>query len=189
MKQGEKTKNHIISIANELFYHQGYRHTAISDMVKASGLSKGHIMYHFNSKEAILKAVIDKRINDIQSLLLGWDTEFAHPRDRIKRFIEMLLISHTDLILYGCPMGTLRSELGKDNSKLLAIAREMFETFRRWLAIQFIELGLTKERSADLALELLARAQGICIISHVYRDDKFLNAKIKELKNWIESEW
>ena len=65
----------------------------------------------------------------------------------------------------------------------------MFETFRRWLAKQFIELGLTKERSADLALELLARAQGICIISHVYRDDKFLNAKIKELKNWIESEW
>lgn len=39
--------------------------------------------------------------------------------------------------------------------------------------------------SKSLSLHLLGRAQGIAVISHVYRDEKLLRHETKQLNDWI----
>lgn len=71
MKQGEQTQLKIIKSASKLFYRRGFHQTAFSDIVDDTGLSKGNITYHFKSKEAILKGVFDRRLENTKNFFNG----------------------------------------------------------------------------------------------------------------------
>ncbi|MGE7925739.1 helix-turn-helix domain-containing protein, partial [Viridibacillus arvi] len=49
----DKVKNDILVKAIMLFSQKGYNQTSVEDISKASGYSKGHIYYHFESKEKL----------------------------------------------------------------------------------------------------------------------------------------
>lgn len=52
-------KDRIIQSAYELFSTKGFQKTTITDIVKASGTSKGGFYHHFNSKEDIVNHIMD----------------------------------------------------------------------------------------------------------------------------------
>lgn len=183
MKQGESTRLHIINVANELFYQQGYSSTSFSDIVDRTGLSKGNITYHFKNKKTILEAIVNKRIADIYKLLKGWDEESNKPEKRLIRFCEMLINEQDNLKDYGCPMGTLTGEFSKNAPELYEITLPMFQCFRDWLNKQYMLLGYSSIDADEKAMELLSRVQGISVITHVFKDKKFLNREIEKLKN------
>jgi len=54
------TKEYIIDQAYSLFMNQSYEAVSISDISKACGLTKGALYHHFENKEALFMAVIDK---------------------------------------------------------------------------------------------------------------------------------
>jgi len=54
------TKEYIVDKAYELFINNSYEGVSISDISKAVELTKGALYHHFENKEAIFKAVIDK---------------------------------------------------------------------------------------------------------------------------------
>jgi hypothetical protein len=89
-----------------------------------------------------------------------------------------------ELVEFGCPIGSLNTELAKDRRDLQQAASALFDLFRDWLTACFKQLGKGAE-SESLALHLLGRAQGIAVISHVYRDAKLLRHETKILRDWI----
>ena len=60
-KHPEITYERIVLAATELFVENGYYNTSVQDIVDKVGLSKGAIYHHFESKEEILKAVLERR--------------------------------------------------------------------------------------------------------------------------------
>lgn len=58
MEKGHN-KTFIIETAFSLFLNKGYRNTSMSDLVKATKLSKGAFYYHFKNKEKLYMDVID----------------------------------------------------------------------------------------------------------------------------------
>lgn len=186
MQKGEHTRSQIIGAANALFYRRGYQQTAISDIVKETGLSKGNITYHFRSKDDILKAVIAQRLADIEQMLLAWEAEYPAPMDRLERFIAMLTRSQDDLSRSGCPMGSLISELSKQEQDLADQARMMFDLFRDWLSHQFQSMGMKPRTAQKHAVSLLARAQGASLLAHAYHDPALLRGEIKAIMAWID---
>lgn len=186
LSKGERSRLHIIETANRLFYERGYQQTSFSDIVEASGIHRGNITYYFKTKNEILKAVIAHRLESIRWLLASWDTEIPEPRERIKRFAQMILNSEEEIVEYGCPMGSLNTELGKNEPELQQESRQMFDLFRNWLTRQFQELGLRKPRATQLALHLLGRGQGISVMAHVYHDPAYLKNEVLLLKRWVD---
>jgi TetR/AcrR family transcriptional regulator, transcriptional repressor for nem operon len=182
--KGEKTRSDIVDCARQLFYEHGYDGTSFSDIVDASGLVRGNIYHYFKTKDDILKAVIEQHLADYRTLLAQWEQNSSDPKTRLLAFIEMVTGRKADLVKYGCPIGTLNSELAKDRRDLQQAARALFDLFRDWLAERFRELGETDEADA-LALHLLGRAQGVAVISHVYRDAKLLQNETRQLRDWI----
>src|SRR5262245_58603364 len=53
MSRGQRTRDHIIREAARLFNQRGYFGTSVSDIQAASGLQKGGIYNHFETKEEI----------------------------------------------------------------------------------------------------------------------------------------
>jgi len=48
----------IIKIALEIFLEKGYHKTSMADIANETGLLKGSLYHHFNSKEDLMKAII-----------------------------------------------------------------------------------------------------------------------------------
>jgi len=188
MKQGEQTRNNIVKSANKLFYQQGFHKTAFSDIVKAVGLSKGNITYHFKSKKDILTAVFERRMEKTRNTLASWDKKYPDTTERLYCFIDSLLEGKSDLTRYGCPNGTLASELGKSNALTRELSQHLFDLIRHWLCNQFLSLGYSSEQAADLAMELFTRGQGVCVLSQVYSDEKLFEHEINQLKKLIKNQ-
>jgi AcrR family transcriptional regulator len=182
--KGEKTRADIVVCAKKLFYEHGYDGTSFSDIVEASGLYRGNIYHYFKTKDDILKAVINQHLEEFRALLTQWEKEHTDPKARLLAFVGMITGRKVELVKYGCPIGTLNTELGKDRRDLQKAARALFDLFRDWLSTRFTELNRGDEAEV-LALHLLGRAQGIAVIAHVYQDAKLLRRETDQLHAWI----
>jgi len=182
--KGERTRLAIVQCAKQLFYEHGYERTSFSDIVEASGLYRGNISHYFKTKDDILRAVIDQHLADFRALLAQWEADHADPKARLQAFVGMITGRKTDLVQYGCPIGTLNTELAKDRPELHAASRALFDLFRDWLAVRFKELNRGDE-AKSLALHVLGRAQGIAVLAHVYHDANLLRRETDQLKAWI----
>ena len=183
--KGEKTRGDIIRCAKRLFYEQGYEGTSFSDIVAASGLYRGNIYHYFKTKDEILGAVIEQHLEEFRGLLAQWDKKYDDPKEKLRAFVTMITGRQRELVEYGCPIGSLNTELGKDKRDLQQAARALFDLFRDWLAARFTELG-KGEGAKVFALHLLGRAQGIAVIAHVYQDTALLRHETTQLHAWIE---
>ena len=180
------TRDHIVEAADQLFYRQGYAHTSFSNIADAVQISRGNFYYHFKSKDGILDAVIDLRLADTRGMLEKWEIEAIEPADRIRRFIHILIANRADIRRFGCPVGTLSTELAKLNHRSQAEANRLFTLYRTWLRRQFALLG--RKADADrLAMHLLARSQGVATLANAFDDENFIKDEVKQLCDWLES--
>jgi AcrR family transcriptional regulator len=179
-----QTRERIVDAADRLFYEQGFEHTSFSQIANAVGISRGNFYYHFKTKDEILDAVINHRLARTNAMLENWEVEGETPSERIRSFIDILLMNRSKIKRYGCPVGTLCSELAKLNHPAKGDANELFTLFRTWLRRQFEQLG--RENDADdLAMHLLAFSQGVATLASAFQDEKFIRAEVARLHDWL----
>ncbi len=68
-KSREFRQKEILEAALEIFVKKGYNATRMDDIVKASGLSKGAIYWHFKSKHELFMALIEHWMDQFAPLL------------------------------------------------------------------------------------------------------------------------
>ncbi len=180
------TRDHIVEAADHLFYRQGYGHTSFSDIANDVQISRGNFYYHFKTKDQILDAVIDARLADTRQMLDRWESGGKDPADRIRSFIHMLVANRADIKRYGCPVGTLCTELAKLDHASRDEANKLFTLFRIWLRRQFVALGRAHDADA-LAMHLLARSQGVATLASAFRDEKFIRQEVRLMCDWLRS--
>jgi TetR/AcrR family transcriptional repressor of nem operon len=180
------TREQIVEAADKLLYRQGYDHTSFTDIADVVRLSRGNFYYHFKTKDEILDAVIGARLADSEKLLEQWEAAANHPAHRIRSFIDILVAHRADIKRYGCPVGTLCSELAKLNHAAQAEANKLFTLFRIWLRRQFTLLG-HKADADQLAMHLLARSQGVATLANAFNDEKFIRQEVKQMHDWLKS--
>ena len=185
-RKSERTRQRIVQAANRLFYRQGYNRTSFSDIVKASGVERGNIYYYFRTKDEILLAALENRLDIIDTMLKEWDGRYATPNARLKRFVQVMVNSREATALYGCPMGTLNMELGKDQPELQRSAAALFTRFLDYFQQQFETLGYDEKEAKSLAIELLARGQGLSQMTHILHEPEVLRSSQSRLETWID---
>ncbi len=65
----ESRRKQIMDTALELFASEGYSHCSISQLASHAGISKGLMYNYFESKEALLVAIIEDGMQDIMSMM------------------------------------------------------------------------------------------------------------------------
>lgn len=183
-RKGQISRDRIIEAANRLIYIKGYNQTSFADVANEVGITKGNLHYHFKSKEELLEAIITSRMQLISQNLAEWDEQYPDAKDRLKRFVQMLLNEQQEVVRYGCPMGSLNVELGKCQLSLRDKSRQMFDLFQEWQVRVFKQLG--RKNSKALSKHLLAMAQGAALMSYVYSDAKILKDECKAIYEWID---
>jgi AcrR family transcriptional regulator len=180
------TRDHIIAAADQLFYRQGYEQTSFSDIADSVQISRGNFYYHFKTKDEILDAVINLRLANTSKMLEQWEIAGQTPEDRIRCFIHILIANRAKIKRYGCPVGTLCTELAKLNHSSQSEANKLFTLFRTWLRRQFTLLG-RKADADELAMHLLARSQGVATLANAFHDEKFIKQEVRQMCDWLSS--
>lgn len=119
-------------------------------------------------------------------MLARWEIEGETPVGRIRSFIDILIVNQEKIKRYGCPIGTLSTELAKLNHAAQGEANELFTLFRTWLRRQFELLGHTDDAD-DLAMHLLARSQGVATLANAFRDDAFVRREVDAMYAWVDA--
>ena len=183
--KGEGNRQRIIEAADGLFYRRGYNQTSFQDISEATGIPRGNFYYYFKTKEDILNAVVDSRIAELNNMLAQCESESEDARERLMMFTDMLDIKREDVLQSGCPIGTLSSELAKDDPALHEKARQAFSLLRDWIQQQFETLGVNS--ASDLSMDLLAKLQGVAVMACAFKDNDFITRSHQEIKDWIDS--
>ncbi|SEQ01711.1 transcriptional regulator, TetR family [Amphritea atlantica] len=184
MGHGEK-RHQIIEAADNLFYRQGFEHTSFADISTLVNISRGNLYHHFKTKDDILDAVIKVRLDRTQQMLTDWEEQAATPEDRIKCYINILLTNWPMIRDYGCPVGTLCTELAKLNHASKAEANKVFTLFRVWLKAQFTQLGYT-QNADSLAMHVLSWSQGVATLGNAFDDLQYVRQEVKKMEDWLD---
>jgi len=184
--KGSANRQRIVDAADQLFYSRGYNQTSFSDISDETGIPRGNFYYYFKTKEDILTAVVEYRVRGFKEMLEQITKKASDPRERLLMLASIPVMHEEQLLQYGCPTGTLSSELAKvqnhDASKSRMTA--VFDLLRNWSIVQFKSLGI-ETRASQYSMDLLARLQGISMLANVYQDREFLHRATDDVRSWI----
>ena len=65
VKDAHERKNEILDAAEALFAVKGYEETSTGDILSRVGIARGTLYYHFQSKEEILDALIERMTRNL----------------------------------------------------------------------------------------------------------------------------
>jgi AcrR family transcriptional regulator len=97
----ENKRKAILQTSKMLFAQKGFYATAISDIVRETGLTVGSIYTYFASKDEIVRAIVDEGWSELYSRLEKDLGGLASAEDKLRLLIEQFLpevVAEVDLI-------------------------------------------------------------------------------------------
>lgn len=177
-------RERLIEAAKLLIHKQGFNLTTLADIAQEADVPLGNVYYYFKTKEAIGEAVIGKRAAEYADMLVRLD-EIAEPSSRLRAFVDVSVEELELIARYGCPIGGLCQELGKQGGSLADQAAKLLHDILQWTETQFRSLGFG-DKAEEYALNLVSSIQGMHLLTHTFKDPKLAKRQTETLLAWLE---
>ncbi len=177
-------RERLVSGARELIHQQGVEKTTIADIAGAAKVPVGNVYYYFKTKDELVDAAIESHALDVRTLLASLERHRT-PQARLKALVRALTAQRELAAEYGCPLGSLCSEVDKRADGLDRRCAELLRLPVDWAEQQFREMGRRDAR--DLGLALIASYQGIALLTNTFRDPELMTREGRRLERWIDS--
>jgi AcrR family transcriptional regulator len=158
--------------------------STLADIAAAADVPLGNVYYYFKSKDALVSAVIES-YQHIQGELREQFDRQEGPAARLKALIQALTSRQDLLASYGCPIGSLSSELDKREDALRDEAGSILAVLIDYAEVQFRALG--RDDAHELAVALIAAYEGIALLAASLRDPGLIRTEGDRLNRWIDS--
>jgi AcrR family transcriptional regulator len=181
------TQEHILSTALNLFCKMGYYASSIGDIAAQATISKGLLYHYFKSKEEVLAALVDQRINDVLVVMNAATTK-PTPALQIQHIAEGALedvrrqpdVFRFYLNLFSQPKAD--PVVAKYTQKLMDEQTSQFEVQTE----MFQRLGVANPRQRSLYFS--ATLQGVMLMFSTYPNSFPLDAvKAQMLEEFCHS--
>ena len=194
MGKGEETRERILLRAARLFNEKGYFGASLADVMSATGLKKGGLYNHFESKENLALEAFDYAISLIAKRLEQALAGKTHARDRLQAIVSIFRNYAADPpVPGGCPIMNTAIESDDAHPALRKRARRAMDQFRD-LIRQIVSKGIERKElrartDPDLTATLLISAlEGGIMLSKLYSDPAHLERVANYLSRYIETE-
>ena len=177
-------RERLVAAARRVMYQQGVETTTIADIAQAADVPVGNVYYYFKAKDDLVTAAIDGHARDVQARLRSLERHRT-PQARLKALVRELMSQRELVADYGCPLGSLCSELDKRADGLDRTCAELLQSPIDWAEQQFRSMGRRDAR--DLAVALIASYQGIALLTNTLRDPDLMTREGRRLERWIDS--
>jgi TetR/AcrR family transcriptional regulator, transcriptional repressor for nem operon len=178
-------RERLISAAVQLLHQQGAERTTLADVAQLADVPVGNVYYYFKTKDQVIAAVIEAHAQQIKTILASIDSRHRSPKSRLKSFVHEFAAQSETVARYGCPLGSLCSELDKRVKDSGPAVAELMRLPVEWAETQFRSLG--RRDAHDLALDLLATYEGSALLANTMRDPSVLSGAARRLADWIDT--
>ncbi|HEV2148560.1 MAG TPA: TetR/AcrR family transcriptional regulator [Longimicrobiaceae bacterium] len=192
MRNGEQTRENIVRQAAGLFNRQGFAGASMSDIMAATGLQKGGIYRHFESKEALALEAFDYAVDAMGGRFAAAMAERAHAVDRLHAIVGVFAhIPEDPPVPGGCPMMNAMIDSDDGNPQLRDRARRAMDGLRGLIARTVAEGTARGEvrpgTDGDaLATVLLATMEGAVALSQAYGDPAHVRRAREHLERYLD---
>jgi TetR/AcrR family transcriptional regulator, transcriptional repressor for nem operon len=191
-RKGQATRERILQAATELIARHGVAGTGTEDVRKAAGVSGSQLYHYFDSKQALIRAVISRQADappvpgqpimgalDSFDALRAWaDAAIEHQEENGGRG--------------ECTLGTLAGELVPADE---ASRADLSDGFLRWQGLLQEGLSAMRDRGElrpdtdldELSLVLLTALQGGSLLGQTLRDAAPLRAAMNAALAYVSS--
>ncbi|MEL7020887.1 MAG: TetR/AcrR family transcriptional regulator [Bacteroidota bacterium] len=200
MKKSDKTRQLIIDKAADLFNKQGYSGTSMSDIMEATGLSKGAIYGNFKRegedkkgvKEEIAVAAFEHAISKVLDAVGRRTRIIENTIDKLKAVVyyykERIL---NPPVAGGCPIQNTAIEMDDNH---LTLRRYVMDSIDRWQERLIYTLEKGKRRgevredlnTQEFAINFIATLEGGIMLTQLYKDSQYFNTVSRQLLHMIE---
>ncbi|GAA1964099.1 TetR/AcrR family transcriptional regulator [Kitasatospora viridis] len=177
-------RERLAAAAAKVLHEQGVEQTTLADIARAADVPVGNVYYYFKTKNELVEAAIAAHAQNLRAVIGELDA-LPTPQDRLKALLNGWVEQRELTARYGCPTGTLASELDKRADGLDQAIAEVMQILIDWAAHQFQAMG--RDDSRELALALVAAYQGISLLTNTLRDPELMTAEGRRLERWIDS--
>jgi TetR/AcrR family transcriptional regulator, transcriptional repressor for nem operon len=159
-----RSREPLLDAAEELFLARGYDGTQLDLVCERAGVSRGGLFYHFDSKEALAEAAVqrffDGLLSEAQEALSKAGPSTAS--ERLFAYVDVVAdMTKRSRLARGCLLGTITIECSQTNPSLAAIAEDGFTQWRRGLA------ALIEEAAAERGLDIDATGVSTAFLAAV----------------------
>ncbi|OKY74081.1 MAG: hypothetical protein BM485_15825 [Desulfobulbaceae bacterium DB1] len=185
--KGEITRNHILKTTRKLLIEKGFYHTAISEIIQASGVKKGNLYYHFAGKEELGLAVLQDARDEF-FVFLEKSFQGDDPIEKVIRSCEAILTEQKkNNFVGGCLFGNTALEMSDNNDRFAVVINEVFSVWTDVLEHYFEdarkrEILLSPIPSRLLAKTVVAVIEGGIMMSRVSKKETDLADCVRSLK-------
>ncbi len=118
--KGIQTKENIVDRSLHLFSVKGYYNTSVTDILDATGLTKGGLYGHFKSKEDIWHASYERAVGIWKEIVFQNLDHLDDPLERIEKALEndLKLYLGKDVFKGGCFFLNMLVELSGQSDKM-----------------------------------------------------------------------
>ncbi|MEV6426948.1 TetR/AcrR family transcriptional regulator [Nocardia sp. NPDC051463] len=176
-------RERLAAAAAEVFYRQGVEKTTIADIAAAAEVPVGNVYYYFKTKDQLVQAALGAHARSLQDLIVVLE-ECEQPRDRLQALVRGWVEQREVAARFGCPTGTLATELGKRVDGLDRESAANMRVLIDWVERQFAAMG--RSDAGELAVALVASYQGISLLTNTFHDPELMRAEGLRLERWID---
>lgn len=192
--KGEHTKAMIVQKAATLFNCRGYRSSSIADIMQETGLRKGGIYNHFESKEDLMASAFSYAISTMRQ---HYVEALADKKGCLERLLAIASVfqkmAHSDLFPGGCPI--MNAAIEGDDADLLL--RDIAQTAMTdvFTTIQtIVQKGQANGEvradvdPASLATVMVSLLEGALMLSKLYGQTEHMERATDHLRNFLTAE-
>jgi TetR/AcrR family transcriptional regulator, transcriptional repressor for nem operon len=191
VRKGEQTRQEIIRKVAPIFSQKGYDGAALSDLMRATGLEKGGIYRHFESKQELAEQAFD------HAWKLALDTRFQGTEgipnsvDRLKQIIRNFRDRRSGLVPGGCPLLNTAIDSDDGNPRLRAKARRALG----WWLDRLESIAKEGQRrneirsdvdSATRATLIAMTLEGSLMVGRLQRNEEPVEVGCRHLEEYLE---
>ncbi|KAA2240763.1 TetR/AcrR family transcriptional regulator [Chitinophaga agrisoli] len=191
--KSEETRRAIIKATASIFNKKGYVGTYVSDLLKATNLTKGGIYGNFENKEDIALAAFDYNLGCLRTIQKGLVEAAKTYKDKLLAHIH-LFSSKANLPIPegGCPMGNTALEADDTDETLRKRAGDGFLRWKKDL-VKLVEEGMAAgefRKSTDpeeTALHIMALLEGAVMIGKATQNVEILERTLDIARGVVDN--
>ena len=190
ISKGDKTRQRILAEAAAIFNQRGYEGCSIQAIMMATGLEKGGIYRHFESKEELAAEAFDYAWSIASAKRRVHMDQIADPVAKLKQHVANFLTRSG--LPGGCPL--LNTAVDSDNGNPI-LRDKVRKALRGWqtMIVEILEDGIaTGVIRADIdqsavANYMIGSLEGTMLISRIERNDSVLGQTVERLNLYLDS--
>ncbi len=155
----------LLDAAARLFYTRGVPNVGINEIIARAGVARMTLYHHFPSKDDLVKAVLERRLNERAAWLARADDMADAPAQRVLAVFDLLAEWFETPDYRGCPLLAATFELGGQLNAARPYARTHQAAVRSYFQERLTEAGVSA--SAEVAAQLHLLLEGAAAVAVV----------------------